>query len=369
MNASATSERSEAINALLRRAGWIDAERRPLAGDASTRRYERLTRPGGSAVLMDAPPGAEAAACPPDADAEERRRLGYNAMARLAGPNAVAFAGLAQELGRRGYSAPRVIAADVDAGLLLLEDLGDDLVARVIDAGAAARPMYEAAIDLLGALRRATPPRVVSFDRREWVVQDYDAVALQAEADLLVEWYTRRRAEADLSAAAIDEWRAIWAEAFATLDDQPRTLVLRDVHAENLIWLPDREGPARAGVIDFQDALFGHAAYDLVSLLQDARRDVEPGLEEAMYARFLDAGAVEDASAFARAYAVLGAQRNAKILGIFVRLAHRDGKERYLDLLPRVARLFLKNLDHPDLSDLSAWVTAHLPSLAEEARR
>ncbi len=149
---------------------------------------------------------------------------------------------------------------------------------------------------------------------------------------------------------------------------EPRTLVLRDVHAENLIWLPEREGPARAGLLDFQDALFGHAAYDLVSLLQDARRDVDPALAEAMFERFLEAGAVDDRASFARAYAVLGAQRNAKILGIFVRLAHRDGKQRYLELLPRVARLFLADLEHPALADLKAWVERRLPALAEEAR-
>lgn len=369
MTVSEISDRNAAIADFLRAAGWGDAERRLLAGDASTRRYERVARGRDVAVLMDAPPAAEKPACPPEADEAERRALGYNAMARLAGPNPAAFAGVAKELSARGFSAPRILAADLDQGLLLLEDLGDDLFARVIDAGGAAEPMYAAAIDLLGALRRATVPRAIAIDDREWVVQDYDALALQAEADLLMEWYAPHRAGAAFDAAALADWHALWSEALAPLAEEPRTLILRDVHAENLIWLPDREGPARAGVIDFQDALFGHAAYDLVSLLEDARRDVEPALREAMYARFIEAGVVDDEAAFARAYAALGAQRNAKILGIFVRLAKRDGKARYLDMLPRVARLFLGDLEHSALGDLKTWVDRYLPSLREEAAR
>jgi aminoglycoside/choline kinase family phosphotransferase len=365
-----SSERLDAIGAFLREAGWEDAERLPLAGDASMRRYDRLVRPsGGTAVLMDAPPAAEAPACPPGADATERKRLGYNAVARLAGPNPVAFAGIAQELSRRGYSAPKMLHADLDRGLLLLEDLGDDLFARVIERGAEAQPLYESAIDLLAAISRATFPVETEFNGRVWPLQDYDDLALQAEVDLLTEWYAPHRGGAKLDEAALAEWRDIWAEAFTALSGQPQTLVLRDYHAENLIWLPEREGPAQAGLIDFQDAVFGHPAYDLISLLQDARRDVDPALADAMYARFLDAAGVTDEAAFARAYAVLGAQRNAKILGIFVRLAHRDGKPKYLDLLPRVARLFLSNLTDPALGDLKAWVGRNLPALADEARR
>jgi aminoglycoside/choline kinase family phosphotransferase len=362
------SDREDALRDLLARAGWGDAQRRPLAGDASSRRYERLVRGSDSAVLMDAPSAAEAPSCPPEADPAERKRLGYNAMARLAGPNLAAFAGLARELTARGYSAPQIIAADFAAGYLLLEDLGDALFARILDQGADAEPLYAAAIDLLGAVRRATVPETVAYGGKSWRVQAYDATALQAEADLLVEWYAVHRAGVRLDEAALADWRALWAEAFKALEGEASTLVLRDVHAENLIWLPEREGPARAGLLDFQDALFGHAAYDLVSLLQDARRDVDPALEAAMMARFVEVGAVDDQAGFARAYAILGAQRNAKILGIFVRLAHRDGKQRYLGFLPRVARLFLRDLDHPVFADLKAWTGKHLPSLGEEAR-
>lgn len=365
----AASARAAEREAFIGKAGWGDAERRPLPGDASTRRYVRLVRGAESAMLMDALGVAEAPTCPPDADVETRKKLGYNALARLAGSNIPAFAGLARELTARGWSAPHVLAGDPDAGFLLLEDLGDAIYARVIDAGADPKPLYGAAIDLLGAIRRATVPQTVTFRGKSWRIQPYDEAALGAEVELLTDWYAGRRAKVAIDPSALGDWRALWAEAFRTLAGEPRTLVLRDVHAENLIWLPEREGPAQAGLLDFQDALFGHSAYDLVSLLQDARRDVDPALEEAMIERFLKVGAVDDEASFLRAYAVLGAQRNAKIVGIFVRLAERDGKLKYLDFLPRVSRLFVSNLEHPALADLKAWTKRTLPSLWEEAAR
>ncbi|MCG8441078.1 MAG: phosphotransferase [Caulobacterales bacterium] len=366
----ASSERDAAIAGMLERAGWGEAERRPLAGDASTRRYERLSRPGApdeTVVLMDAPPGAERPACPPEATPDERAALGYNALARLAGPNIAAFAGLARELTARGFSAPRVLESDVEHGLLLIEDLGDDLFARAIEKGADPRPLYEAAIDLLGALRRSTLPSAVEEAGRSWPILGYDEVVLQTEADLFTEWYVPDRQGAAPDPGALAEWGAAWAGVWPVLADEPPGIVLRDVHAENLIWLPDREGPARAGLLDFQDALFGHPAYDLVSLLEDARRDVDPGLAEAMIDRFIDVACIDDAQGFRRAYAVLGAQRNAKILGIFVRLAKRDGKPVYLDHLPRVARLFVHDLEHPALAQVEAWARRHAPAVFDEA--
>ncbi len=361
-------ERAGARVALLADAGWADAAAAPLAGDASTRRYERLRKPdGATAVLMDAPPGAESAACPWNADAPERIRLGYNASARLAGPNAAAFAGLAQELTARGLSAPRVIASDLDHGFLLLEDLGDALFARAIGEGAAPAPLYEAAVDALAAMRRATLPTRVGINGAAWPILTYDALALQTEADLLVDWYAPHHAGAVVDASAREAWRAAWAPLLAEVAGDAATLVLRDVHAENLIWLPEREGPARAGLLDFQDALFGHPAYDLVSLLQDARRDVEPAIAEAMMARYLRGACIDDEAAFARAYAILGAQRNAKILGIFIRLARRDGKTGYLPHVPRVERLFAANLAHPALAPVRDWALRHAPALARLA--
>ncbi len=356
---------------LLQQVVWADADLAPLAGDASTRRYLRLTKTNGAApttaVLMDAPPNAERPACPPEAGPDERIKLGYNAMARLAGPNAAAFAGLADELHRRGFSAPKVLDADIPNGLLLLEDLGDELFARAIQGGADSRELYAAAIDLLGAVRRATLPSIVGLNGASWSILDYDHLARQTEADLLIEWYAPHRGGGPLTDEARAAWREAWAALEHLLTGESSALALRDVHAENLIWLPHRRGPARAGLLDFQDALFGHPAYDLVSLLEDARRDVDPDLAAAMIERYCDVACIDDHEAFLSAYRVLGAQRNAKILGIFVRLAERDGKSAYLAHIPRVARHFVNDIAHPELAPLKAWTQTHLPSVFAEA--
>lgn len=360
--------RDAALAAFVAEAGWGRAARAPLAGDASTRRYERLSLDGGTAVLMDAPPRAEAASCPPEADHEERRRMGYNASARLAGPNAAAFAGLAQALTARGFSAPQVHAADAERGFLLLEDLGDALYSRAISDGASEGALYEAAIDTLAAVARATLPEDVKAGGRGWRIQRYDTLALQTEADLLPQWYAPHRGGVTLDDAALEAWRAAWSAPFAWLEAQTPTLTLRDVHADNLIWLPDRDGHARAGLLDFQDALFGHGAYDVVSLLEDARRDVDADLAAQLMDRYVENACVADEPAFCTAYAILGAQRSAKILGIFVRLTHRDGRSGYLERLPRTARHFLRGLEHPELAGVKAWVSEHAPGLQDEAQ-
>lgn len=349
------TERAQFLSA----AGWPDAEAAPLAGDASTRSYERLTRAGRTAVLMNAPPAAESAACPPDADAATRRRLGYNAMARLAGPNLHAFTVIAGALRAAGFSAPDVYAADASAGFALIEDFGDALFARAIPAGADETALYAAAVDVLVALHaaRVPPPKTAGY-----AMLDYDPVALGAEIGLLTEWYWPHRNGAAPSPDLIAEHEALWAEALG-LFAAPETMVLRDYHAENLLWLPDRAGVRRVGLLDFQDGLYGSSAYDLVSLLEDARRDVAPALREAMIARYV-AGAGRDAEPFCTQFALLAAQRNAKILGIFARLVRRDGKPKYDALLPRVEGLFRADLRRPPLAKIAAFYARRLPELA-----
>ncbi|PQA88840.1 aminoglycoside phosphotransferase family protein [Hyphococcus luteus] len=352
-----TEDRDEARRAFLEKAGWAEAEAAPLAGDASTRSYQRLMLDGRPAVLMIAPPGAEAPACPPDADEAARRALGYNAMARLAGPNLNAFTALSEALRAAGLSAPDVYAADASAGLALIEDLGDDLFARVVGRVEEER-LYRAAIDALAALHRQAPSKPSGAGYR---MLDYDALAMEAEAALLIDWYWPLKkgapAEESLTAEYFDIWRATLAGLSA-----PHAFVLRDYHAENLLWLPDRSGVEQVGIIDFQDALFGHAAYDVVSLLEDARRDVDLELAEAMIVCYLSISNA-DREAFMRDYAILAAQRNAKILGIFARLAKRDKKPRYLDLLPRVEAHFARDLARPELAPLRAFFAKHLPDL------
>lgn len=344
-------------------AGWGDALARPLAGDASTRSYERLERAGARAILMNAPPKAESAACPPEAGAMERRALGYNALARLAGPNLHAFLAVDDALRGLGLSAPEVYAADPALGFALIEDLGDALFARAIPAGADEETLYTAAIDALLRLREGAPQ---APKNEHYAMLAYDRIAMEAEIALLIEWYwPLRKNEAAPSSLAADYFAA-WAPVLDRLSP-PAVMVLRDYHAENLLWLPEREGAARAGLIDFQDGLVGQGAYDLVSLLEDARRDVSPGVAEAMTRRYCEGAArlgAFDEEAFRRDYAILAAQRNAKILGIFARLVKRDGKPRYLDFLPRVEAHFRRDLARPALAPVRRFFAQRMPELA-----
>jgi len=293
----------------LDRAGWGGAVITPLAGDASFRRYFRILGPNGNAVLMDAPP--------PHEDTRP-------------------FLMVADHLHRLGFAAPRILARDTDAGLVLLEDFGDDRMREALDADPSREDaIYTQAIDLIRDLHQHPggdlPP--------------YDMAVYQREAGLFPEWY--------MPAVGLDVpsgWAEAWAEALAPIADDQSTTVLRDYHAENIMLLPD----GSLGLLDFQDALAGHAAYDLVSLLQDARRDVSPDLEARMLGYY---GAVDRA-----AYALLGAQRNAKILGIFTRLWKRDGKSRYLAFQPRMWSYMERDLLHPALAPVKAWFDAHVPA-------
>lgn len=322
------TDRAELARDFLTRAGWGDAARSKLAGDASFRKYDRLQRGGISAVLMDAPP--------PQEDVRP-------------------FVRIARALAAGGYSAPRILAEDTEHGFLLLEDLGDDLYARLIANGADERPLYEAAIDFLLDLHRRPAPAGLAA---------YDEERLIDELGLFTDWYLPALTGRDTPENIAQAFRFLWAilapEVALEGPQNPRVLVLRDFHAENLIWLPGREGPARLGLLDFQDAVAGHRAYDLVSLLEDARRDVSPDLAEAMLQRYI-AGSGLDEAGFRRAYAILGAQRNLRIIGIFTRLWKRDGKPHYQAFLPRMWRLVERDLAHPALADLRGWLDALVP--------
>jgi hypothetical protein len=281
-------------------------------------------------------------------------------MARLAGPNLNAFVAVSNALRDAGLSAPEIYAADPAQGFALLEDLGDDLFVRV--AGKVDEHLlYKAAVEALAALHeaRVRPPASDAYSMLE-----YDEVAFEAEVTLLTEWYWPLKKGAPIGDDLYQEYISLWRDALSSLS-APHVPVLRDYHAENLLWLPDRKGAARVGVIDFQDALFGHAAYDLVSLLEDARRDVARALADEMLAHYVGhADANFDHEGFSRDYAILATQRNAKILGIFARLAKRDNKPRYLDLLPRVEAHFRNDLRREPLAPLSKFIEKHLPELA-----
>lgn len=361
MKFSPGDDRADAKKRFAAAAGWAHSTAAPVAGDASSRSYERLLLGDRRAILMNAPPSAETAPCPPEASPEERRRLGYNAMARLAGPNLNAFVIVADTLRRAGLSAPEILAADPASGFALIEDLGDDLYVRAIARGAPEQELYAAAIDALLALRRAAPPAPKSPG---YQMLDYDAVALAAETDLVLDWYWPHIKGIVVTDEIREEYRKAWQAVLEQLSP-PSVIVLRDYHAENLLWLPDRTGHARAGVIDFQDGLFGNPAYDLVSLLEDARRDVPDDLAQEMISRY-SAGASAfagfDRSQFLRDYAILGAQRNAKILGIFARLINRDRKPKYAEFFPRVEAHFSRNLAHDELSPIRSFFRDHFGS-------
>jgi aminoglycoside/choline kinase family phosphotransferase len=312
---------------LLATRGWGEAEATALAADASFRSYQRLAKAGGTAVLMDAPP--------PQEDVRP-------------------FVTIARWLRNAGYSAPDIFAVDEDAGFLLLEDLGDDLFARAISLGADEVELYAAAVNLLADMHARPPPLDLA---------PYSLEILLAEVRLLVDWYAPQATGAALPTALIAEFDALWRAVLSPVAALgPPVTVLRDYHAENLLWLPGRAGLARVGLLDFQDALAGSPAYDLVSLLDDIRRVVPEALAARMIARYLaHAAANLDAADFELAYALLRAQRNVKIIGIFSRLSERDGKAAYLDYLPRLWRLLERDLEHPALAGLKRWFAAALP--------
>jgi hypothetical protein len=328
------TDREAVIRAFLAAHGWDRAERAPLAGDASFRRYERLRRGDEGVLLMDAPPPKE---------------------------DVRPFARLARHLGTLGLSAPAILAEDGAAGLLLIEDFGDATFTRILAEGGDERALYEIAVDILVHLHRLAPEAAVPAGLRA-----YDDETLLAEAFLLTDWYMPRVMGRQTPTAVRHAYGQAWMEAFAVVRAQPRTLVLRDYHVDNLMVLEGRPGVAACGLLDFQDALAGPAAYDLMSLLEDARRDIDPALADAIRRRYVAAFPDLDRPAFDAAFAVLAAQRHAKVIGIFTRLCLRDGKPRYLGHIPRLWRLLERALDHPNLAPVADWFTRNIPSERRE---
>jgi len=353
--------RSSEIQEFLDKAGWGGAARTPLNADASTRRYERLRRKTETAMLMDAPP-LESQPCPPTADEDERLRLGWNAVSRLAASRVEAFAAVAGHLANLGLSAPALLDYDTSRGLALLEDLGDDLFADVIRRGGDEIALYTAAGDTLAAVHRARPPVVLPYRGGEWPVLTYDHLALSANLDLFVEWMPQRDLAMRMSEQTRLRWERVRENLIGKTEDYPRALILRDTHAENLLWLPQRGGLARVGLLDFQDAVVGWGEWDMSMLLHDARRDVSPEAREAASRAYLDGMGVTRA-AYDERLAVLGAMNVMRIMGIFARLVTRDRKPRYDEFQPRLRGLLNDTLSHPALAEMRDFVTAVAPHL------
>lgn len=321
-----TPERNALANIFLTDAGWGTADRIDLAGDASMRRYERLVDPqtGKTAILMDAPPETNG--------------------------DVTQFVRIAHHLTGIGLSAPQIISTDITNGFLLLEDLGDDLFARAIPAAPHQESaLYEAATEVLITLHGADTLPLTSF-----------GPALMAEQASLVFETWVQPLSGQIRTGGADRFADQFVDILHQTTQAAQVMILRDYHAENLLWLPDRSGVARVGLLDFQDAMLSHPAYDLVSLLQDVRRDVPVEIEQAMVTHYINRTGQND-HAFRTAYAVLGVQRNLRILAVFSRLATSLGKPFYATLIPRTWGHVVRGLDHPALAPIAAMLIDTLP--------
>jgi tRNA threonylcarbamoyl adenosine modification protein YjeE len=351
-------ERLRAMAAFLDATAYADAPARYLQGDASTRSYARLLLPQRSAILMNAPRQPDG---PPIRDGKP-----YSALVHLA-EDVTPFVAVAEALRAAGLSAPAIYAFDLDRGFLLLEDLGDRVFGSEAARGRDLAEMWTPAVDVLVALAGQQPPALLPIaGRPPYRLPHYDAEAMLTEASLLIDWFWPALHRRDTPPALIEDFKALWRPLLEEAAAADPGWVLRDYHSPNLMWLPEREGLGRVGILDFQDALRGPLAYDLVSLLQDARLDVPEALERDLLARYCAARGAQSqhfsSERFASLYATLGAQRNSKILGIFARLAKRDGKRGYLAHIPRVARYLERDLAHPALADLRSFYAREFPS-------
>ena len=299
--------------------GWGDAQLSPVAGDASFRRYFRVREGDRRAILMDAPP--------PHEDSRP-------------------FIHIAEYLKNSGFAAPEIFARDLESGLVLLEDFGDQRMREHLDYHPEDEDaIYRQAVDLLRDLHKVPAASIAPYDEAQYL----------REAHLLTEWYCPAQ-QLDVDADRFDAiWRTLLEPVIAA--QHPPVTVMRDYHAENIMLLEN----GGFGLLDFQDALVGHPGYDLVSMLQDARCDVSDDVEEKMLAYYLSGHSQKEAEEFRSQYAILGAQRNTKIIGIFTRLSVRDGKQRYLDFMPRMWRLLEKDLQHPALAPMAHWFDENIP--------
>jgi N-acetylmuramate 1-kinase len=352
---AAVVERLKALRQFLDDAGHLGSKRERMAGDASTRSYARLIRDDGIFILMNSPKR-------PDGSAIYDGKP-YSAAVHLA-EDVKPFVAICNGLRTRGFSAPAIHHADLDTGFLVTEDFGTECVFE----GDPPRPIaarYEAATDLLAALHREPLPETLPLaPQLTYAIPVFDTDALLTEASLMLDWYLPDRgaeATGDLRA----EFNLMWRDLLAGPAAAAKTWVLRDFHSPNLVWIAERQGIARLGLIDFQDTVLGSPAYDLASLLQDARIDVPEQLELALLTQYIKARRADDEgfdpAGFAGFYAVMSAQRNTKLLGIFARLNRRDGKPQYLRHQPRIWTYLNRSLAHPALSRIREWYAANVP--------
>ncbi len=356
--------RLNAMEDFLAAHGLQDAQRIALGADASTRRYFRLTLDGGETrLLMDAPP-VEPPICGPEDDAATREAKGWNALTRLAASRVDAFVLVAKHLRGLGVLAPLVYAHDSKVGFALLEDFGTHReFARLIESGRADEvSLYTSAAKLLADLHSHPIPDVIEHGGETWQILPFDRLALQSNADLYADWLPVEAGGTALSGDLRARWYAERDELISMAEAFPRTLTLRDFHAENLLWLDDSR--QKIGVLDFQDAVVGWDVWDIAMLTQDARREVSPEAAEAVISHYLEmTGKAREA--FEERLAVIGALNALRIAGVFSRLQHRDGKPRYGNFQGRQLRMLAKNLEHPSLAGMRAFVAEATPFVFE----
>jgi tRNA threonylcarbamoyl adenosine modification protein YjeE len=353
--AAAQVARLKTLRQFLNEAGYADATRQRMVGDASTRSYARLVRDDGVVILMNSPRRADG---PPVYDGKS-----YSAVVHLA-EDVKPFVAIAGGLRERGFSTPVIHHTDLDNGFLITEDFGS---AGFVE-GDPARPIverYHVAADMLAALHRVALPFILPLaPGLTYAIPTFDTDALLVEAGLMLEWYLPDRGVEPTNKMR-DEFVTMWRDLLGKPAAAARTWVIRDFHSPNLIWLDQRSGIAKVGIIDFQDAVLGPAAYDLVSLAQDARIDVPEQLELALLVRYIKARRAADdtfdPAGFAALYAIMSAQRNTRLLGTFARLNRRDGKPQYLRHQPRLWTYLNRSLAHPLLAPVRAWYSAHVP--------
>lgn len=349
--------RLQAMAGFLESTAFAEADALYLQGDASTRGYARLVLPDRQAVLMNAPRQADG---PPIRDGKP-----YSALVHLA-EDVKPFVAVSEALRARGFSAPEILALDLDKGFIVLEDFGDGVFKSELERGVSQRELWGRAVDVLLALAEAPPdPTLPVEGHRPYTLPRFDAEAMLIEASLIIEWLWPAVHGQDLPRQVRAQFESLWRPHLEAAAQADPGWVLRDFHSPNLMFLPERKGVRSIGLLDFQDALSGPLAYDLVSLLQDARLDVPEALERAELDRYCAArtarGGTFSSDDFRTLYATLGAQRNSKILGIFARLAQRDGKRAYLGHMPRVARYLERDLAHPALADLRDFYARAFP--------
>jgi N-acetylmuramate 1-kinase len=352
--------RFEALAAFLGETAYVEADARYLQGDASTRSYARLVLPDKRAILMNAPRQPDG---PPIRDGKP-----YSALVHLA-EDVTPFVAVAKALTERGVSAPTIEAFDLEDGFIVLEDFGDGVFGAELARGADQAMLWGAAVDVLLALAYKPPAETLPISGHQpYRLSSFDAEAMLIEASLIIDWLWPAVHGKEIPQNLRAEFEALWRPHLENAAKGDPGWVLRDYHSPNLMWLPEREGVRNVGLLDFQDAMRGPLAYDLVSLLQDARLEVPEALERAELDRYCAARNGDESFSsddFRKLYATLGTQRNSKILGIFVRLAKRDGKRGYLAHMPRVARYLERDLAHPALADLRAFYAREFPSADE----